>query len=393
MQNGELEERAELVSVVIPAYNAEYYLARTLDSVLAQTHGHIEVLVVNDGSTDGTLGVADEYAARDTRVRVYSTVNQGVAAARNHGISLAKGDFVAFVDADDLWHRTKIEKQLAKLRPLDPQWAAVYTLHRVIDQHDHVIKDGPTSTARGFILGQHLAMKFIRNGSTLLVRREAAIAVGGFEPGYAAHGIGGCEDLDFEFRIAAKYKLEAVPEMLVGYRRYFGNMSSNRVRMALSLIAATHRCLNDNPRLSKMVLKHAHLSAHQYAFMNFSNGLDFKRAAKSLAVLARYSPPMAAYAFASVAFYYFPKKVARSLLTALGVSKRNLMAPARSFLDLSPDDMTPDIASKVLKSRLQSLEALDKAYEREQLSGHFADLRAGKPVAGGVSPFEPQMEF
>ena len=90
-----------LITVVIPAYNVEEYLARCLDSVLAQTHRELEVLVINDGSIDGTAAICDAYAARDSRVRVVHQTNAGLAAVRDRGIELAEGSYVGFVDGDD----------------------------------------------------------------------------------------------------------------------------------------------------------------------------------------------------------------------------------------------------------------------------------------------------
>lgn len=90
-----------LISVIIPAYNVEEYLARCLDSVLAQTHRELEILVINDGSTDDTAAICDAYAARDSRVRVVHQVNAGLAAVRDRGIALATGSYVSFVDGDD----------------------------------------------------------------------------------------------------------------------------------------------------------------------------------------------------------------------------------------------------------------------------------------------------
>jgi glycosyltransferase involved in cell wall biosynthesis len=375
------EKKTPVVSVVIPAYNAEVYLRRTVDSILCQTYKRLEIIIVDDGSTDKTLDIAEEYAAGDSRVEVISTPNQGVAAARNLGIDRATGAFIAFLDADDLWHPTKIEKQLATLSSRGPDWGAVYTLHRVIDQIDQVTQDGPVFTASGFVLGQHLVLKFIRNGSTLLVRREAAIAVNGFDPTYAARAIGGCEDLDFELRIAACYKMDVVPEMLVGYRRYFGNMSSNKVRMGQSLIAVTEKCLLDNPGLTAETRSYAILAAHQYGFRNFSNGRDLGRALTSLAIVARHNPISACVTLSGVVFYYFPRKVLRWLLKKIGVKRSPFQPLPRKYLEMDPTEQSPDRPSCRARRRFDFLRRMDSVYESERMEAKFEAMRQAAPPA------------
>jgi len=108
---------SELVSVIMPVYNAETWLQRAIESVLAQSHAHLELLAVDDGSRDRSPVVLEAYAAADARVHVVrQPANGGVAAARNAGIAAANGSYVAFLDADDWWHPAKLERQLASMR-------------------------------------------------------------------------------------------------------------------------------------------------------------------------------------------------------------------------------------------------------------------------------------
>ncbi|TWT17252.1 glycosyltransferase family 2 protein [Luteimonas marina] len=104
------------VSVVMPLYNAERYLCRPIESVLAQSHGDLELVVVDDGSTDASADIVDGYARADTRVRLLrGGRNAGVAAARNRAIEAASGRYVAFLDSDDWWHPDKLARQLDAL--------------------------------------------------------------------------------------------------------------------------------------------------------------------------------------------------------------------------------------------------------------------------------------
>ncbi|MGO7906198.1 glycosyltransferase family 2 protein [Rhizobium leguminosarum] len=258
-----------LVSVVIPAFNASRYIERTLRSAGRQTYRNLEIIVVNDGSTDDTARVVEQVALADSRIRLLSTPNRGVAAARNTGIREAAGRFVAFLDADDLWHHTKIEKQVNALNRLTPQWAAVYVLHYIINSDDEILRSCAPNVARGYIFARHLTFKYVGNGSALLVRRDAALEIGGFDSSYAAAGIGGCEDLDFELRLAARYQIEVIPERLVGYRQYPGNMSSNHLQMGRGALEVIRRSLAANPHLPQYATRSAINATHKYAFWEF----------------------------------------------------------------------------------------------------------------------------
>lgn len=121
-----------LVSVVVPTYNRAYCLARTLDSALAQTHDRLEVIVVDDGSTDDTAALVRERYGHDPRVVYLRQDNAGVSAARNHGLRAVRGDFVALLDSDDVWRPWKIELQLLCFRHVS-ELGMVWTDMEAID--------------------------------------------------------------------------------------------------------------------------------------------------------------------------------------------------------------------------------------------------------------------
>jgi glycosyltransferase involved in cell wall biosynthesis len=174
------------------------------------------------------------------------------------------------LDADDLWHPTKIERQLASLTAASGEGiAATYALHRVIDSEDRVVAREHGFICNGYALAQLLYAKFIGNGSSLLVRREAAVAVGGFDPTWAKRGLGGCEDLDFELKLVAKYPISAVPHFLVGYRVYPGNMSSDRLRMGRAIVATVERHLCEHAELPSWAAMKARAAANEYALCQF----------------------------------------------------------------------------------------------------------------------------
>lgn len=128
----------QLVSVVIPAYNVAEFLGETIESVLAQTYEHFELIIVNDGSTDNTLAVAEQYAARDERIRIISQENRGVATARNTGIdNCAPGGYIAFLDGDDLWQPEFLAEVVA-FADSGHDFVYARTVSRFPDGHDEI---------------------------------------------------------------------------------------------------------------------------------------------------------------------------------------------------------------------------------------------------------------
>ena len=117
-----------LVSIIIPAYNAALFLRFTLESVISQSYDNLEILVIDDGSTDNTVEIASSYAIKDDRITILKQENKGVAAARNRGIECSKGLFIAFVDADDIWHPTAVVKMLNCFKRSSEELAVVYAL-------------------------------------------------------------------------------------------------------------------------------------------------------------------------------------------------------------------------------------------------------------------------
>src|SRR5436190_15605234 len=115
-----------LVSIIVPTYNRAYCIEKTLDSALAQTHGDLEIVVVDDGSTDDTEALMARRYGAEPRVRYIRQANTGVTGARNHGLREARGDYIAFLDSDDLWLPWKLEAQLACLAAV-PEAGMVWT--------------------------------------------------------------------------------------------------------------------------------------------------------------------------------------------------------------------------------------------------------------------------
>jgi glycosyltransferase involved in cell wall biosynthesis len=232
-----------LVSVVVPAFNAANTIAETLHSISRQTYPALEIVVVDDGSTDATAEIARRHG--DPRLRVVAKANGGVASARNAGIRDSKGAFVAFIDADDLWHPTKIAKQLQVLLAGGPDMALVYAPFRLIDGDGRVLASPHKYGVNGWVIHRHFYSNLVGNGSALLVRRSVLEEFGGFDTCLMEQSAEGCEDLLLQLRIAARYRFGEVSEYLVGYRRLPDNMSSNTDQMIRSGMLAVNKALSE----------------------------------------------------------------------------------------------------------------------------------------------------
>lgn len=227
------------VSVIIPAWNAAATLVQTVQSAAGQSHSNIEILIVDDGSTDATRAIAESLGATDARISVLSQPNAGVAAARNAGLARARGAWAAWLDADDLWHPAKLERQLAAAAATPRQPAFVYTGYRMIDT-EGVVGPLPRTLAdvSGHTLCQQIATTYFTNVSSFMAPIELARACGGHDSRLRANGMEGAEDLLLQLRLAMRGPAACVPEALVGYRMHGANMSRAIARAARSNLQA-----------------------------------------------------------------------------------------------------------------------------------------------------------
>jgi glycosyltransferase involved in cell wall biosynthesis len=244
---------APLVSVVIPAFNAGATIDETLRSVRSQSHRQLEIIVVDDGSTDGTVVIVTRHAAQDSRITIITQRNAGVAAARNAGWQAARADFIAFIDADDLWTPCKIARQLQAIIDGGKRTGLVYSWYDWIDANGRVSARSDPVFHAGEVLDYLCQGNFIGNGSSALVRREALIAANGFESGLRASGAEGCEDLLFYCRVAEEYHFAVVPEYQIGYRYLPNNMSSNMTRMFRSWMLIADEILTRHPERTALL--------------------------------------------------------------------------------------------------------------------------------------------
>lgn len=259
-----------LVSVIIPVYNGEEFVGQALESALRQTHHNLDIIVVDDGSIDGTRSIVDSIAAKDSRVRVIIQANGGVARARNRAIAASRGEYIAPLDADDLWAPTKIERQLRRMLEAGPDTGLVYSWWVWIDQNSSVLDRSPRWMIEGDALEMLLRVVFIGNASVPLFRRSCLEYVGGYNEDLADANAEGCEDWEIGLRVAHRYRVAVVPDVLVGYRRRPGSMSLGIDRMWRSRELVVQGIHKLRPALKPIVFQQ---SARQFAL--YLAGLSF----------------------------------------------------------------------------------------------------------------------
>lgn len=262
-----------LVTIVIPTYNYGCFIADAVRSATAQSYENTEIFVVDDGSTDDTPLQLKRLKAEFPDLRVLTTEHRGVSHARNHGTRAGRGLYVAYLDADDLWHPHKIEKQVAAMAQHadDPEWAAVYCLFRPINDRGFVFGNAPAFETRGYIFARHLGINPIGNGSGMMIRRDVILELGGFDPSYSH-----CEDLDVQLRVSKRYKIELVREYLVGYRQHRNSASQKHLEMADAVlkVAEKHTC---DPAIPEKLRKATFVAAYRYAWYKYVKGGQWRK--------------------------------------------------------------------------------------------------------------------
>jgi glycosyltransferase involved in cell wall biosynthesis len=206
------------VSVVIPTYNSAAYLADAVDSVLNQTFTDFEIIVIDDGSTDDTESVMGRYG---DRVRYIRQANGGVAAARNRGIEESRGRYVAFLDSDDTWFPSKLERQLEALRK-DPEYRACYGAFTAVRSDLTPLHESGGNRAGSTLEDLLLRGNIIGSICTVMCERTMFEETGGFDPSLSQ-----CADWDMWVRLAALTEFLYLDVPLVTYRQHGANMSRN----------------------------------------------------------------------------------------------------------------------------------------------------------------------
>lgn len=226
-----------LVSVVIPNHNYAAYLGQAIDSALGQSYEPVEVLVVDDGSTDGSWDIIRSYGPQ---VRAYRQARQGVSAARNLGIRESRGELIALLDSDDTWRRDKLERQVRLFQ--DAAVGMVYCLLQYVDGSGRPLGVNP-SGLRGRVLKDLVLLRppgLAASGSGAVMRRSCVDRLGGFDPELSTSA-----DWDMWRRIACRYRIELVDEPLVTYRVHAASMHRDVARFEHDMLRAFARTFED----------------------------------------------------------------------------------------------------------------------------------------------------
>lgn len=335
-----------LVSVIIPAYNAEVTIIETVESVLGQTFSDFELIVINDGSTDHTLEILD--FVKDDRLKVFTFENRGLPAARNRGISHASGKFISFIDADDLWTPRKLDMQLDVLQR-NPQAGVAYSWTVVIDEQGKFLFPQDRLYTEGNVYHHLLLDCFIASGSNILVHRHCIESVGLFDPGMKFF-----EDWEFYLRLASRWPFVVVPEYQILYRLSASSISAavNKAEEDMSIFL--HRVFDAAPKAFRPLKKECFANNYLHvAFLYLSRSSEsdrLKRAGHQIKKSIRVNP------------------------TKLFRRKTQLIVWTWLLLHFFPADLTPRIVRFLLRiyGRLMVLV--------------IPELR-NSPVTGGVKSF------
>lgn len=277
---------APLVSAIIPAYNAEAFIAQAVESVLGQTHPAVECIVVDDGSSDRTAQVAGGYR---NHIQVVRQANSGVSAARNRGASTARADVLAFLDADDLWRSDRVERMLEVLdgpRRCD----AVLCATQLVDRHlrpSGVLRPDFPMELRPILLCE---ARLVSSASNLLIRRRCFTAVGGFDTRLST-----AADWALLLRIVDRYRLGYVDEPLTFYRRHDANMSRSIATMEHDMLLFYDETFAANPERADLrrIRRRAYANLRRVLAGSYFGQGDLRGFARN-AVLSVVSHPAAA---------------------------------------------------------------------------------------------------
>lgn len=240
------KEMTPLVTAVIPNYNYSRYLADAVGSALNQTYENLEVIVVDDGSTDDSLKVLEQFS---DRIKVIAQQNAGVSAARNNGVAAGAGEYLAFLDADDVWHPEKIKKQVERFAS-EPSLGMVHVGVRDIDADGRELRtllDGMQGDVAPELLISDRPV-ILGGGSGIMITRRIFDDVGGFDQRLST-----CADWDIFYQMGLRSKVAFIPYVLLDYRFHGSNMHGNLFRTERDAMLCLEKAFSSpSPQISAL---------------------------------------------------------------------------------------------------------------------------------------------
>ena len=257
------------VSVVVPTFNRAHLITCAIKSVLSQTYQDFEIIVVDDGSLDETKKSIQK--CEDNRIKyIKHQKTKGPGAARNTGIEASNSDYIAFLDSDDEWLPTKLEKQLNLFKKVFKKTGLIYCGVELINQCNRTVIERWMPKSRGYVLEKNLSANFIVSGSsTVMVRSDVLKKAGRFD-----ESLPSCEDWDLWIRIARYYEFDFVPEILVNCFSHYQRISSDfkRVISGLTLFSKKYQKEIYKQRNSVKAKHFFHLGNHFHQFVGKALG-------------------------------------------------------------------------------------------------------------------------
>lgn len=256
---------AGLVSVIVPIFNRQELVGPALDSILEQTYRPLEIIAVDDGSTDDTQEILERYANRyQDHLTVLRQPNSGPAVARNRALRHARGEFIAFLDSDDVWLPSKLELQLPRLTP---EVGLVYSALQEVDADGRVLATVHCDQEMRGDVYRHLLVRNRMTGGTVVVKRSALETVGVFDESLRA-----AENWDLWIRISKDFAVDFVDQPLLQYQKHDDRLSLDRPRMQAAAEAVLAKHFPQPPAAGDPLLDNYNRA---YANIYYRRGVNF----------------------------------------------------------------------------------------------------------------------
>lgn len=301
------------ISVILPVWNGERFIAGAIESVLTQTYRCFELIVIDDGSTDGTVAILEDFARRDRRVVLIRTAHGGVAQALNAGLDAARGLYIARMDADDISLPKRLEKQMAYL-DAHPDCVVVGSGVEVIDEAGEMVGETTFAETHAAITAALLSGRSPIAHPTVVIRRQALEAAGGYDGGRYPS-----EDFDLWIRLGRLGQLANMSEALLQYRRHKGAVSvrnrAQQLSMTTSIVNDARQQLGMRP-MRRRLLEGGRSDEARYHFdcARFALVGGRRRAAAHHAGVSIAHDPLYFEAYAALAACLLPRRTLRYMV-------------------------------------------------------------------------------